>query len=153
MILSLWVLFVVLNGRLTLEIALFGAAIAAAVFMFMCAYLDWSLQKELRLYRRVPALAAYFVKLWVEIVKTNLATLGRVYSRRAPRSAIVTLRPDLKERWQRQTLANSITLTPGTITLECDDERLVVHCLDESMAEGLEDSAMERDIRKMEGEA
>ena len=153
MILFLWVLFVVLNGRLTLEIALFGAAIAAAVFMFMCAYLDWSLQKELGLYRRVPKLVAYFARLWVEIVKANWATLGRIYSRRAPRSAIVTLRPELKAHWQRQTLANSITLTPGTITLECDDERLVVHCLDESMAEGLEDWPLEEDIRKMEGEA
>ena len=153
MILFLWVLFVVLNGRLTLEIALFGAAIAAAVFMFMCAYLDWSLQKELGLYRRVPKLVAYFARLWVEIVKANRATLGRIYSRRAPRSAIVTLRPELKAHWQRQTLANSITLTPGTITLECDDERLVVHCLDESMAEGLEDWPLEEDIRKMEGEA
>lgn len=153
MILFLWALFVALNGRLTLEIALFGAVIAAAVFMFMCAYLDWSWKRELGLLRRGPALCRYCAKLWVEIARANLATLRQVYSRRAPQSAIVTLRPDLKARWQRQILANSITLTPGTITLECDDDRLVVHCLDASMAEGLEDSGMERDIREMGGEA
>lgn len=153
MILFMWALFVVLNGRLTLEIALFGAGVAALAYLFMCGFLDWSWKRELRLLRRVPALLMYFLKLWVEIVKANLATLKRVYSRRPPESAIVTIRPDLKERWQRQTLANSITLTPGTITLECDDDALAVHCLDVSMAEGLEDSQMERDIRRMGGEA
>lgn len=153
MILFLWALFVVLNGKLTLEIALFGAGVAAVAYLFMCAFLDWSWKKELGLYRRIPALLGYFFRLWVEIVKANLATLRQVYSRRRPESAIVAFQPDLKTRWQRQTLANSITLTPGTITLECDDERFVVHCLDRSMAEGLEDSRMEKDIRRMGGDA
>ena len=149
MVLFMWLLFVVLNGRLTLEIAIIGLGIAAMAFLFLCAYLEWSVQKEKQLLLRIPALCAYAAKLWVEIVRANLATLRRVYSRRPPRSAIVTIRPFLKDRWQMQTLANSITLTPGTISLECDEEAIAVHCLDESFAEGLEDSKLERDIREM----
>ena len=45
MILFMWALFVVLNGRLTLEIALFGLGIAAEVFAFMRGYLGWSFEK------------------------------------------------------------------------------------------------------------
>lgn len=149
MLLFLWVLFVVLNGRLTLEIALIGLGVALMAFMFMCAFLEWSVEKEKRYFMKLPRLCAYAAKTGWEIVKANLATLKRVYSRRPPRSAIVTLRPALASRWQMQTLANSITLTPGTISLECDEQIIVVHCLDESMAEGLEDSRLERDIREM----
>ena len=152
-LLFLWALFVALNGRLTLEIALIGLAVAVMAFMFMCAYLEWSLQKEKRFFLRLPRLCAYAVKMWVEIAKANLATVRWVYGRRPPHSAIVTIRPFLEARWQMQTLANSITLTPGTLSLECDDDTIVVHCLDESMAEGLDDSKMERDIREMGGKA
>ena len=149
MLLFLWALFVVLNGRLTPEIALIGLGAALTAFLFMCAFLGWSAEKEKRFFLRLPRLCAYAAKLWWKIVKANLATLRQVYSRRQPRSAIVTLRPALASRRQMQTLANSITLTPGTISLECDDKTIVVHCLDESMAEGLEDSKLERDIREM----
>ena len=73
-----------------------------------------------------------------------------IYRRKKPQSVIVTARPAFKTRWQHWLLANSITLTPGTITLECDGEKLVVHGLDESMAEGLEGSAMERGVEALD---
>ena len=149
MLILMWGFFVVLNGKLTWEIALLGAAAAAAAFAFSCAFLDWSPARELRLLKRFPALARYALGLFADIVKANLATLRQVYGRRAPESAVVTLRPALKRPWQRQLLANSITLTPGTLTMECDEDRLVVHCLDASMAEGLEDSPAERAIVRM----
>ncbi|MBQ9324780.1 MAG: Na+/H+ antiporter subunit E [Clostridia bacterium] len=149
----LWVLFVVLNGRLTLEIALLGLVAAGLVFAFLCAYLEWSMQKEIALWRRMPGLILYALEMVWEILKANLATVRRVYSPRAPRSAIVTLHPSLTENWQRQTLANSITLTPGTITLECDEDQMVIHCLDKAMGEGLENSRMEQHLRRMGGKA
>ena len=46
-----WVIF---NGRLTLEIAVFGIAVSIAVFAFVCKYMDYSLQREKRLYRKLP---------------------------------------------------------------------------------------------------
>jgi len=150
MILFMWALFVVLNGRLTLEIALFGLGIAAAVFAFMRGYLGWSFEEERRLLMKGPALILYALRLFWEVVKANLTTLGWVYGRKRPESAIVTIHPTYKKRWQHWLLANSITLTPGTITLECDEQTTVVHCLDQSMGEGLEGSEMEKQIGKIE---
>ena len=51
MLLLFFLVWVVFNGRLTLEIALFGIAVAAAVFAFVCRFMDYSVQKELRFYR------------------------------------------------------------------------------------------------------
>ena len=99
----------------------------------------------------LPRLLLYALYLLKEIAKANLITLKRVYSRREVEPAIVTFRTPLAHEWTRVLLANSITLTPGTITLLLKDEKLTVHCLDKSDADGLEGSDMEVRIAKMEG--
>ena len=47
-------------------------------------------------------------------------------------------------------LGNSITMTPGTITVDVRDDLFLVHCLDEDFARGLEDSEMEKRILRLE---
>ena len=47
-------------------------------------------------------------------------------------------------------LGNSITLTPGTITVDVREDRFLVHCLDSDFARGLTDSAMEKRILRLE---
>ncbi len=49
------------------------------------------------------------------------------------------------------THANSITLTPGTITVEAGDEGFVVHSLTRAGAEGLAGSEMDRRVSRLEG--
>ena len=146
----LWLFFILLNGKLTWEIALLGAAVAALGMCFACACLGWNRRRELRLLGLAPRLALYGGYLFMEIVKANLATLKRVYSRKTPETAVVRFQTKLRPRWQRVLLANSITLTPGTITLEEAGDRLTVHCLNSSDADSLEDSGMERRIGRME---
>ena len=150
MFILLWLFFVLLNGRLTLEIALFGAAVAGLALLFACRYAGWSLKREKEFLRRLPRLLVYSLYLLKEIAKANLCTLRRVYARREVEPAIVTFRTPLAKEWTRVLLANSITLTPGTITLLLKDGELTVHCLDKSDADGLEHSDMERRIAKME---
>ena len=70
MLLLFFLAWVVFNGRLTLEIALFGVAVAGAVFAFVCRFMDYSLKKELHFYKLVPAFAQYLYYLIKEIVPT-----------------------------------------------------------------------------------
>lgn len=63
---------------------------------------------------------------------------------------IVEYRTRLKTGLGRVILANSITLTPGTITISLEEEKLVIHCLDRSMAEGMDDMIFEKLLVKME---
>lgn len=52
----------------------------------------------------------------------------------------------------RTTYANSITLTPGTVSVRLDDDgNILVHALDEGFAKGLESGDMERNVRAMSG--
>ena len=64
---------------------------------------------------------------------------------------IVRVPMNLKSELSRVILANSITLTPGTITVSIDENELIVHCLDKSLAEGMEQSSFVKLLEKMEG--
>jgi multicomponent Na+:H+ antiporter subunit E len=151
MLLLFFLVWVVFNGRLTLEIALFGVAVAGAVFAFICRFMDYSLEKELRFYRRMPAFFQYLYHLIKEIILANLGVCRMILTRKEQMEpVIVHVHAKLKSETARVILANSITLTPGTITVSLTDDNLVVHCLDKSLAEGMEDSIFVRLLQKME---
>lgn len=85
----------------------------------------------------------YFIK---EIVKANVDVAERVLRPDLPISPmIVRFRFPLKTPVPQVTMANSITLTPGTLTVEIDKEGVFyIHCLAEDHAEGL----LEGDLRR-----
>ena len=63
---------------------------------------------------------------------------------------LVRFRTDLRTEPARVALANSITLTPGTLTVSLEGNDLLVHALDREMARGLDDSIFVRQLRRME---
>ena len=151
MLLLFFLVWVIFNGRLTLEIALFGIAVSAAVFAFVCRFMDHSLKKELRIYRLLPAFVRYLYYLIREIILANLAVSRLILTRREQMEPVlVHVRTNLKSETARVILANSITLTPGTITVSLTGDKLLVHCLDKSLSEGMEDSVFVRMLQKME---
>ena len=151
MLLLFFLAWVVFNGRLTLEIALFGIAVAGAVFAFVCRFMDYSLKQELRFYRLFPAFVRYLYYLLKEIILANLTVTRLMLSRKEElEPVLVHVRADLKSETARVILANSITLTPGTITVSMTADKLRVPGLDKSLAEGMEDSVFVRLLQKME---
>ena len=66
---------------------------------------------------------------------------------------LVRVYTDLKTETARVILANSITLTPGTITVSLAGNELLVHCLDKSLSQGMEDSVFVQLLKKMEEDA
>lgn len=66
--------------------------------------------------------------------------------------ASVTFKTKLKSDFTRMLLANSITLTPGTITVSLKGDEYTIHCLDESLSEGLENSDFEKALMKLDEE-
>ena len=57
---------------------------------------------------------------------------------------------DLNTRTAQVLLANSITLTPGTITVEMKDGEYLIHCYDKTMGEGLDSSVFVSMLKKLE---
>ena len=99
----------------------------------------------------LPLLFKYVAVLIWEIGKANLATIKLIISSRyIIEPVIVHFQTDLKTKAARVILANSITLTPGTITVSLEEDKLVVHCLDKDFSEGLNNSIFVRLLHKME---
>lgn len=143
--------WMILNGKVTAEICIFGVLISAALFYFMCRYMEYSLKKELLLFRLIPLFIRYFGVLVKEIVKANVCVLKIILSPDLqPEPAFVYFDTDLRTGLARVLLANSITLTPGTITVSVEDDRFCVHCLDKELAEGMETSVFVKLLKEME---
>jgi multicomponent Na+:H+ antiporter subunit E len=93
-----------------------------------------------------PRLPRFWAWLLVEIFKANLAVAAAVLlPRRFIRPTIVDLRTDAGPIGQTL-LANAITLTPGTVTLDVDEGRLRVHCLTQAAADELHAGEMKRRV-------
>lgn len=135
MLLAIFLWFLLLCGRVTPEIALFAALTAGAVFAFCCAFLGHSFRREWLCYRLLPFFIGYlFLLLW-EILKAALGVLRILWSREKPGAGeLVELRSGLHSRLANLLLANSITLTPGTITVHLEGDKLLIHCLTARLA-------------------
>ncbi len=144
-------LFICFCGRLAWDTVLLALPVSGVLFFFCCRFLGYSLGREKRLLTLLPRLAGYFFYLLGEICRANLRLLRLIYSQKyVPEPCILTFTTRLRSPILRTLLADSITLTPGTITLESEEDTLRVHCLDRSMAEGLEDSGFEKRLLLME---
>lgn len=146
--LALWIIF---NGSLTLEIFLFGIVIAAVMYAFICKFMEFSVHKDILIWKRSFLLLRYLVILIVEIVKANISAMKLLFSEKNEiEPVLVRFRTSLKTKTAKVLLANSITLTPGTITVSLEGDEFQVHCLDRSLAEGLSDGVFVKELEKME---
>jgi multicomponent Na+:H+ antiporter subunit E len=88
---------------------------------------------------RIPLglLMGYLVFLVIEIFKSGWATIKLIVTGRV-NPGVVTIHTDLTDPFRRIILANSITLTPGTVTIDCTGQHLTVlwlNCVTEDMDE------------------
>lgn len=91
--------------------------------------------------------------LWLipEIVKANLAVTRVVLSPRLPVSPCITsVDASGLPQVSQAVLANAITLTPGTLTLDVDAGHIEVHCLTRAAARDLEAPALLDRARRLE---
>lgn len=143
-----WIIF---NGRITAEITVIGLIIASLMFAFICKFMGYNPQKEKVFYLRIFSFCGYLFVLIKEIIKANLTVFRLILTRKETiEPVIVIVHTNLRSEWSKVILANSITLTPGTITVSLRDNELTVHCLDKSLAEGMEDSIFVKMLEKME---
>ena len=151
MFIALFLFWLVFNGRFTVEIAVFGLVLSAAILWFMCKFMDYSLEKDFRIVRKSLWMIKYVLILITEIAKANVGVLKILLSVRYEKEPVlVSFHTDLKSRVARVILANSITLTPGTITVNLIDDYYEVHCLDKSLAAGLDSSVFVKQLKKFE---
>lgn len=93
----------------------------------------------------------YVPWLTVEVIKSNLDVIRRVaLDPSGVQPAVGRVRASQETDLGRVTYANSITLTPGTLTLEAEDDVFTVHALSAQGIRDLEVGEMDRRVRRLE---
>ncbi|MBR4544718.1 MAG: Na+/H+ antiporter subunit E [Oscillibacter sp.] len=145
----LFLLWLLLNGRLTLEIVVIGAGVTALLIAFMSRFTGWSPRRERDILRCLPLFLLYLLNLLWETVKAAAAVLlVALTPSMHPEPVLVEFRSGLPREYQNVILANSITLTPGTITVFQEGDHFLVHALRREYAEGLNRSSFVLLLRK-----
>ena len=145
----IFLMWILLNGRVTAELVIFGIAISAAVSLFAYKVTGYTPANDRRIFRNLPLLLLYALNLVWEILKASFLVMGVGVRREHPDPVIVEFDSGFESDLQNVLLANSITLTPGTITLFQEKDHFVIHCLKPEYAEGMEDSSFVRLLRKL----
>ena len=149
LLLAVWLM---LNGRVTGELLVIGLLLSGAIYWFCWKLLGLRPSREWALFRRSGKALAYLVLLVWNVLVSNAQVIRLILSPRAKavRPRLVWFETPVKSSLGQIVLANSITLTPGTITAGLSEGQYCVHALDESFAGGMEDSDFVKAIRRME---
>ena len=141
----LFVFWLILSGRYNFEYITVGVAVAAFI-----TYLNSGLiHSVFRQGKREPIkirhffesawhFLAYLPWLFFRIVMANIQVAYLVLHPRMPiKPALLQFRTQLKSNLAQVIVANSITLTPGTVTVRLEDGGYVIHTLIPSSATGI----------------
>jgi multicomponent Na+:H+ antiporter subunit E len=150
LVFALFVFWLLLSGIYTPFLVLAGLGVSVAV-----AALAWRMgasDPEGHPVHFTPAVLTYWPWLIKEIAVSGWQVTCIILHPKLPVSpALVRFKPSQRSAVGLVTHANSITLTPGTITVEANHDSFLVHALTRSGAEGLDGSEMDRRVARLEG--
>ncbi len=147
--LGLFAFWLALSGHYTLFLTTLGAV--SAVACLAVARRMYQIDDEAFPVGWVFGAITYFPWLIVEIIKSALSVTKLIWHPKLPISPTMTVvTAGLKSSVGVATYANSITLTPGTITTGVVGNQLTVHALELEGAQDLEGGAMNKRVMKFE---
>ncbi len=150
--LVLSVLWLLLSGHFSSPLLLSLGVVSVIVVVFISHRMD-VIDDEghpIRLGWRIPIYMVWLVK---EILVSSVAVARIILSPRMPIDPkMITVSASQKSELGHVIYANSITLTPGTITVGLEKGVLSVHALTKEASDGLLNGEMDRRITKMKGD-
>jgi multicomponent Na+:H+ antiporter subunit E len=148
--LLLFVFWLALSGHYTTFLVACGAI--ASVVIVMLTVRKQTLDEEAVPVEAMRGAIEYWPWLWLEILKSSWAVARLILGPRMAISPTMTeVDSALRTPVGLATYANSITLTPGTVTCKLSGHRLTVYALTREGALDVESGAMEMHARVMEG--
>ncbi len=141
----LWLLW---SGHYTLEhtLVLIMGVLSCAFVVYLAGRLSIVDEEGYSIYL-IWSLALYIPWLAWAIIKANIDVAKRILNPRLPIAPrIVRVRGTQKTDLCRVIFANSITLTPGTVSLDLDEEDIVVHALTKEAADDVQSGDMDRRV-------
>lgn len=154
----LMLLWIVMSGIFTVKFIIYGCVSSFLISCFVVGSLRIGGLKSNRTYfilhANYPRLIIYFLWLIKEVVKSAIDVSKIALSSKMKIEPLVLwFKADYDNPAARAILANSITLTPGTVTIDIYDSGVFsVHALNRDFAEGLLAGDMQKRIAKLYGE-
>ena len=125
-ILSL-ILWILLTFRFTISNIIVGSVAALITSLIFTRYFIRNVYKFLQPRRYFWLIIYLFIFLWA-CIKANFDVAYRVLHPAMPiKPWIVKVKTNLKSDFAKTILANSITMTPGTISVDIIDDYLFIH--------------------------
>jgi multicomponent Na+:H+ antiporter subunit E len=152
-ILSL-IFWLLLTFKLTVPNIIVGSVASIICSLFFGRVFITNVYKLLQPQRYFWFIVYLFVFIW-ECLKANLDVAYRVLHPAMPiRPGIVRVKTTLKSDLAKMLLANSITMTPGTISVDIIDDNLYIHWIyisseDPEVYTGIITGAFEKYIKRI----
>jgi multicomponent Na+:H+ antiporter subunit E len=151
LLIALLVFWMLMSGMFTPFLLGLGVASVIAV-TWLARRMEVADREGHPAHLRLVAVVAYWLWLFREIWRSGLQVARIILDPRLPISpTLVRFRPAQQTAVGLATHANSITLTPGTITVQANHHEFLVHALTRDGAAGVVDSEMTRRVRAFEG--
>jgi len=97
-------------------------------------------------------LPGYLFWLGVEIIKSNFTMVRLIWQRDLDLSPqVFTVKVGPRGDVARVIYANSITMTPGTVTMDVRGDEFKIHALTQASADGVKSGDMDRHVTRLEG--
>ncbi|MFU0824442.1 Na+/H+ antiporter subunit E [Clostridium sp.] len=152
-VILLYVLYwIILSESKDLQTIIIGIFICGSIAWMNARFSGEYRSKHKVFIHKIKYAIIYVLVLLKEIVIANLQVAKKVLSPSMDISpTVVSIKTKLKSDFYKTILANSITLTPGTITVSMEKDILTIHCLEKDYIEGLVNSKFEQILLKAEG--
>lgn len=149
---TLFIFWVAVSGALDWPQLMVGMAAAIFVTYFNRNLLITASERPPVNLKSISWLVGYFFKLIGDIVIANFQVAWIVLHPRMPiEPNMVELEVDIDHVSARVLLGNSITLTPGTLTVLADEKKFLVHALTKKSGEALKEWPLIERLKQMEG--
>jgi multicomponent Na+:H+ antiporter subunit E len=149
LLLALWLFN---SGHYTVLITGFG--VASCLLVVLLARRMGVVDDEALPIHLLPRLPRYLPWIVKEVVKANLDVARRILTpgTRALSPRLFDAPTSQHSDLGRVIYANSITLTPGTVSIRVHGTRITVHAIAEEVADSLLEGEMDRRVTRLEGE-
>ena len=143
---SLAVIWLLLSGYFDNPLILTFGVLSCALTVWIARRMELIDQEGVP-FQLVPRILTYWLWLFREIVTSSIAVTKVAFSNmETVRPQIFRYRAPKLSEVGLVTLANSITLTPGTVVLELNDDELIIHALTADAADPAPIAEMDRRI-------
>lgn len=149
----LFLFWIILSPSINIESIVAGVIVCSGIVLYSKDILFND--NEVTLYRisNIKKFLSFIWCLIVEVIKANIQVAKIVLSPSMPISPkFVKVPINIKKDFNKVMYGNAITLTPGTLTVDIEEDNYIIHALTEDAANDLIDSILEKQVIRLEVE-